>query len=118
MRSPMDGVFGRVINERVLCESNCFRDGLFWDAVVPFLHDVVPIHAFAYHLKHLPHHDARADERRLAVADSRIGDDVAAQEFLRFFGHLFGPRASYGWSLHSRIKLDLFEALFQFSIAE
>ncbi len=60
-------------------DGNGFRNGGVIYAAIPFPRDVCPREAALQLFENNPHHDARAFERRLAAADSRVGDDVASQ---------------------------------------
>ncbi len=56
-----------------------FRDRLHRHLPPPRPHDALPRRAAGHLLQHLEHHDARAFERRLAVAHLRIRHDVLAE---------------------------------------
>ena len=67
------------VQQRAASETDAFGDGGTGDLPIPGFDDFSGRHAVGQFIEDLPHHDACAFERRLAVADQRIGDDVLAE---------------------------------------
>jgi len=60
-------------------QADAFGDGAPGDLPIPGFDDFSGRHAMGKFIEDLPHHDTGAFERRLAVADQWIGDDVLAE---------------------------------------
>lgn len=87
------------IQQRLPGQTNSFGNGGFAHLPIPGGYDLVDRFTAGQRIQHLPDHDARALEGRLAVADFRIGDDVFAQ-FDSFLGGM--PSVLNGGNLRGR----------------
>jgi len=67
------------VQQGAASETDAFGDGGTGDLPIPGFDDFSGRHAVGQFIEDLPDHDAGAFERRLAVADQRIGDDVFAE---------------------------------------
>src|SRR6266849_4776800 len=67
------------ILEQFAGQFHCFSDGFHWDFAAPGPDNPFPRRAEGNLLQNLEDHDARSLERRFAMADWRISDDVFAE---------------------------------------
>src|SRR5438876_1131359 len=77
LKSPLGQLYR--LGNRLLCH-----------ATPPLGRDRVPGHSLGHLLQYLRHHDPRTQERRLAMTDLWISDDVAPQESSFFSWHVRG----------------------------
>jgi hypothetical protein len=63
-------------------QRNCLGDGVRIHAAPPLLHDGLPGNARSYLLKDIPYQNSGSPERRLAVADCRVGYDESPDDSL------------------------------------
>ena len=67
------------VQQGAASETDAFGDGGTGDLPIPGFDNFSGRQAVGQFIEDLPDHDAGAFERRLAVADQRIGDDVFAE---------------------------------------
>src|ERR1700692_334725 len=87
-RQTLLRILDGMILENSLGKLDRFGYCFFGNSAAPLGGDRAPGHSFGNLFQNLRHHYPCSHESRLAMADIRIGDNVAAQELFSFFWHI------------------------------